>query len=200
MEKIKIREFLLKKRKLINLHNKEKYNDLIKKKLNHWFDKNLKYILYNNLVVAFFWPIKYEPDITPVLYRLFEKNVTVCLPIIKKKDEKLIFMKWDNLSNMQEGYYKILEPTNNQLVDPNIIIVPTLGYTINCDRIGYGGGYYDKTLRSLSSISNHNITTIGISWNCGFINKYYKKEKYDYVLDVILTPNGWIPKEPKNLF
>src|SRR3546814_17560144 len=67
---------------------------------------------------------------------------------------------------MQEGAYGIQEPMGKVAPPPDIVLVPTLGYTRQGDRIGYGKGYYDRTLAPLKA-QGHSFTTIGIAWAAG---------------------------------
>jgi 5,10-methenyltetrahydrofolate synthetase len=96
---------------------------------------------------------------------------------------------------MQEGAYGIQEPLAGATVTPELILVPTLGYTAHADRVGYGGGYYDRTLAALKA-AGHTFTTIGIAWTSGRLDDAHVPEAHDVRLDAVLTPDGWVPKAP----
>jgi 5,10-methenyltetrahydrofolate synthetase len=76
------------------------------------------------------------------------------------------------------------------------VLVPTLGFTRQGNRVGYGKGYYDRTLAHLKA-QNHPHTTIGIAWACGDLgDEAYAPAEHDIRLDAILTDKGWAVKPP----
>jgi 5-formyltetrahydrofolate cyclo-ligase len=97
---------------------------------------------------------------------------------------------------MQPGAYNIEEPQGDAAPLPDLVLVPTLGYTRGGDRIGYGKGYYDRTLAALKT-QNHTFTSIGIAWACGDVsNEPYSPAAHDMKLDAILTDKGWAVPAP----
>jgi len=97
---------------------------------------------------------------------------------------------------MREGAYGIQEPVSGPAPLPDIILVPTLGYTREGDRIGYGSGYYDRTLAALKE-SGHPFVSIGIAWATGDLSDTgYKPQPHDIRLDGILTDKGWAVPAP----
>jgi 5,10-methenyltetrahydrofolate synthetase len=97
---------------------------------------------------------------------------------------------------MQEGAYGIKEPVGDLAPPPDLVLVPTLGYTRKGDRVGYGKGYYDRTLAALKA-SGHRFTTIGIAWACGDLTgEDYTPAAHDVPLDAILTDKGWAVPAP----
>lgn len=145
--------------------------------------------------VAAFWPLADEPDLRPLLEQWTQTGMVVALPVIHQRAAPLEFRAWTPAAAMQCGRYGILEPQGGTAVVPDVILVPTLGYTEQGDRLGYGGGYYDRTLAGLRE-GGHTFTTIGIAWSCGRLGSDYHPAPHDVRLDAILTPDGWIPKAP----
>lgn len=99
---------------------------------------------------------------------------------------------------MQEGVYGIQEPVGPAAPPPDIILVPTLGYTRKGDRVGYGQGYYDRTLAELKA-QGHRFTTIGIAWATGDLAAAgisHTPAEHDVRLDSILTDKGWAVPAP----
>ncbi|MBW0454741.1 MAG: 5-formyltetrahydrofolate cyclo-ligase [Candidatus Kinetoplastibacterium crithidii] len=145
--------------------------------------------------LAGFWPLKYEPRLIDFLYICSSnQKLNICLPTIEKINHPLSFKLWTTETVMKTGKFNILEPISNQYLVPNIILIPTLGFTKNGDRIGYGKGYYDRTLSSLMK-NGHKFISIGISWECGLITDIsYKAASHDMTLDAILTTKGWEKK------
>lgn len=148
--------------------------------------------------VAAYWPIRGEPDLLPLLEQWDEAGIEVLLPVVIAKGEPLEFHRWHAEDKMTAGAYGVMEPPRRSAVQPDVILVPTLGFTQQADRIGYGQGYYDRSIHALIE-SGHRPVTIGIAWNQSNIAKIdpaYRAQHHDQRLDAILTPDGWIPKEP----
>jgi 5,10-methenyltetrahydrofolate synthetase len=143
--------------------------------------------------VAAFWPLADEPDLRPLLEQWVQMGVAVALPVIRQRATPLEFRTWTPAATLQPGICGVLEPREGAVVLPDVILVPTLGYTDRGDRLGYGGGYYDRTLADLQT-RGHTFTAIGIAWSCGKLGPAYQPAPHDIRLDAILTPEGWIPQ------
>ncbi|OZI20866.1 5-formyltetrahydrofolate cyclo-ligase [Bordetella genomosp. 9] len=146
-------------------------------------------------VIAAYWPLADEPDLRPLLSQWVEAGITVALPVVRGPDQPLEFLPWTPDAPMREGAYGIAEPAAGAAVIPELVLVPTLGYTGQADRVGYGGGYYDRTLAALKA-AGHACTTIGVAWTTGRLEDTHVPEPHDVRLDAILTPDGWVPKAP----
>jgi 5-formyltetrahydrofolate cyclo-ligase len=146
-------------------------------------------------VVAAFWPMQDEPDLRPLLIQWTEAGVSVALPTVRERNQALEFRAWTPDAPMQEGAYGIMEPVAGPALAPDLVLVPTLGYTAKGDRVGYGGGYYDRTLAAWQA-SGHVFTSIGVAWSCGRLDDSHVPQAHDVRLDAILTPDGWVPKAP----
>jgi len=147
-------------------------------------------------VVAAYWPLADEPDLRPLMEQWAGAGITVVLPVVAQRDAPLQFRAWVPGAPMQTGPYGIQEPLEGETVVPDIVLAPTLGYTRSADRVGYGGGYYDRTLAALRE-SGRNPVTIGIAWSCGLIDQAdYQPAPHDVRLHAVLTPTGWVPAAP----
>ena len=148
--------------------------------------------------VAAYWAIRDEPDLLPLLEQWDEAGVEVLLPVVATKGEPLEFHRWHADDVMTAGAFGIMEPPRRVPVQPDVILVPTLGFTKEADRLGYGQGYYDRSIHALVT-AGHRPVTIGIAWNQSNITSIdpgYRPQSHDQRLDAILTPAGWVPKEP----
>lgn len=145
--------------------------------------------------IAAFWPMADEPDLRPLLEQWVLAGYEVCLPVIAQRNAPLEFRRWTPEAVMREGAYGIAEPADGAVVQPDVILVPTLGYTLAADRLGYGGGYYDRTLAALHDNGVDPIT-IGVAWTEGLLPDDYAPAAHDFPLDAILTPEGWVPDAP----
>jgi 5,10-methenyltetrahydrofolate synthetase len=90
-----------------------------------------------------------------------------------------------------------MEPPRQQALVPEIVLVPTLGFTAQAARLGYGGGYYDRTLAKLSQ-SGCKPINIGIAWQQGLLTEAdaFVPQPHDVILDAIATPEKWLPASP----
>jgi 5,10-methenyltetrahydrofolate synthetase len=142
--------------------------------------------------IAAFWSMPEEPELQPLLAQwAVDETLTVSLPVVTGRDEPLSFRVWDPDAPMRTGAYGIQEPTGPEAAAPDVILVPTLGYTRQGDRLGYGGGYYDRTLSALKA-AGHRFTTLGVAWACGDLSgTSYAPAPHDVRLDSILTDKGW---------
>ncbi|TAN28525.1 MAG: 5-formyltetrahydrofolate cyclo-ligase [Castellaniella sp.] len=142
--------------------------------------------------IAAFWSMDEEPELQPLLTQwATDDTLTISLPVVRGKDEPLAFRRWDPDTPLHAGPYGIQEPDGPEVSAPDIVLVPTLGYTRQGDRLGYGGGYYDRTLAALKT-AGHPFTSLGIAWACGDLGSQpYTPATHDVRLDSILTDMGW---------
>lgn len=142
--------------------------------------------------IAAFWSLPEEPELQPLLAQwAADEALLVSLPVVKGPDQPLEFRRWDPDTPMHAGAHGILEPEGPVAPPPDVVLVPTLGYTRQGDRVGYGGGYYDRTLAALK-IAGRPFTTLGIAWACGDLSgEAYTPAAHDVRLDSILTDKGW---------
>jgi len=148
-------------------------------------------------IVAGFWPLETEPDLRPLYEYLSARAATIALPIVVKKETPLEFHSWRPGDRLNAGAFGVMEPARLTAVHPTVLLVPTLGFTHQGARLGYGGGYYDRTLAALND-AGHAFTTIGIAWDEGQLAEQanHMAQPHDYPLDAILTPSGWHPAMP----
>jgi 5,10-methenyltetrahydrofolate synthetase len=147
--------------------------------------------------IAAFWSMQEEPELQPLLQQwAADEELTLSLPVVTGPDASLEFRLWTPDTPMHEGAYRILEPQAEQAEPPDLILVPTLGYTRQGDRVGYGKGYYDRTLAALKA-TGHAYTSIGVAWACGDLSgQPYAPAAHDMRLDAILTDKGWAVPAP----
>lgn len=141
--------------------------------------------------IAFYYPIKGEPDITNALLEWSKQNNARHLAIpVTKTNEPLNFAKWDEETELSEGLYKIPEPKNPQLIAPDLIIAPCLGWQIADEalwRIGYGAGYYDRTMAQLSN-SGQPPLLIGVGFDNYQVNSHeWQASPHDAPLNALIT-------------
>ncbi|MFO1091124.1 MAG: 5-formyltetrahydrofolate cyclo-ligase [Hyphomicrobiales bacterium] len=96
-----------------------------------------------------YWPIKAELDFRALFTRLAEAGVTVALPVIVEPKTPLEYWRWLPGAKMERGFWNIPVPAQRDVVHPDLVIAPLIGFDPACYRLGYGGGYFDRTLASL---------------------------------------------------
>lgn len=150
-------------------------------------------------IVAAYWPLADEPDLRPLMRQWDLNEVIVTLPVMLGIARPLAFHQWDVETELFQGQFGVMEPPARNPFIPDVVLVPTLGFTAQGDRIGYGKGFYDRTLADLRQAGQHPIT-IGIAWREGAIEELepeYQAQPHDFRLDAILTPDGWVSHPPE---
>ena len=99
-------------------------------------------------VMAGYWPMGDEIDIRPLLYALAERGFVICLPETPPRGQKLVFRKWEPGAEMVPGRFGTEHPTG-EILRPDFVLMPLLAFDAKGNRVGYGGGYYDRTLAAL---------------------------------------------------
>ena len=174
---------------------------LLSRKKNYFKKKNfdfstlfnlIKKYFYkkNRIVIAGYYPSNYEVNILKFLKKCSEKNFTIALPVVK--NSKLMnFKKWIFEEPLYVSKFGILEPKSlNKDILPDVIIVPLVAFDKKLNRIGYGKGYYDRSLKKIKKIKKK-ILTIGISYSFQQC-KNIPVQKHDFKLDYVFTEHGII--------
>ncbi len=152
--------------------------------------KRLKTIINNNsLIVAGYFSVRSEVNLDPFLNFLLRNKFSLCLPYIKKLKSSLLFKELTKNSKLISGRYNIMHPDTDTLLTPNIILTPLVGFDLFKNRIGYGGGYYDRTIESLEK--KNQVLKLGIAFDEQETIKI-PNEKNDKKLDIIVTPTRLI--------
>ncbi|MBL8359751.1 MAG: 5-formyltetrahydrofolate cyclo-ligase [Rubrivivax sp.] len=137
--------------------------------------------------IGAYWPIKGEFDALPALYRWSEAEDRrrIGLPVIDRESKQLRFHVWYPGCPMEEDAYGIPKPKDTEAFEPLLLLVPCVGYGPGGLRLGYGGGFYDRTLAALRP----RPITIGVGYSHGYV-PWLKPEPHDVPLDAILTDEG----------
>jgi 5-formyltetrahydrofolate cyclo-ligase len=99
--------------------------------------------------VSLYWPIRGEPDLRPWMHALHDRGVRVALPVVIAHGQPLEFREWRPHARLERGVWKIPFPADGAVVVPDVAIAPLVGFDRGCYRLGYGGGFFDRTLASL---------------------------------------------------
>ncbi len=141
--------------------------------------------------ISAFWPLEGEIDTLPVMTALHEAGHTVVLPVMLGAGQPLIFREWSPGDELVEAGFKTQEPSADKPeCDPEILLVPLLAYDLAGYRLGYGGGFYDRTLAGLRSAGG--VLTVGIAFD-GQGAESVPHGMHDQSLDYIVTDRRVIP-------
>jgi len=179
--KSKLRKKILKIREKIN-----------KKNIQINFNQILKILKKEKITKSFiggYYPVNFEIDDLELLKKLEKKNFEISLPVIKKNFQ-MDFYKWSFSNPLKINKYGIPEPETKNIVYPDILLIPLVAFDKNLNRLGYGGGYYDRLISKLSK--KKKIVKIGLAFTVQKIDKI-PISVYDKKLDYIVT-NKYIIK------
>ena len=158
------------------------------------FDKNFK--INSDKLISFlktnksnfkniggYYPSNYEIDDLEILNLLEKKNFNVSLPIIKK-DNQMNFFKLSNSDPLKINKFGIPEPVSSKIFYPDILLVPLVAFDSNLNRLGYGGGFYDRYIQKIEKIKK--IIKIGLAFSFQRTSSI-PINQYDKRLDFIIT-------------
>lgn len=136
-------------------------------------------------IVSAFFPYKSEIDTRPVLGRLAGEGWTTCLPIVIALGDPLIFRRWLPGGPTMPGTWGIPRPLDDApLLQPDVLLVPMLAFDREGYRLGYGGGFYDRTLETLRA--KKKIIAIGVAYAGQQVDSV-ARGPHDQPLDFIMT-------------
>jgi 5,10-methenyltetrahydrofolate synthetase len=184
-QKRALRQRLVEQRmKLVDRHKRA---DLLQQVMRIWL------VGRPDAVIGAYWPIKGEFDPLPALHRWKEDGELleepqmrrIGLPVVDKLHGTLKFHAWFPGCPMEEDAYGIPKPKDTEVIVPTLLFVPCVGYGAGGVRLGYGGGFYDRTLAELQP----KPYTVGLGYAIGFVPEL-QAEPHDVALEAILTDLG----------
>jgi len=146
-----------------------------------------------DVVIGAYWPIKGEFDPLPALHRWKEdgelldqpQRRRIGLPVVDKVHKTMVFHAWYPGCRMEEDAYGIPKPKDTETIVPTLMFISCVGYGPGGYRLGYGGGFYDRTL----AILQPRPFTVGLGFTQGFLSDF-EPQPHDIALDTILNENG----------
>jgi len=141
-----------------------------------------------NLCIGIYFPIHHELDTAPLIDELRARNISVALPIISSNNAPLIFRIWEKDQDLIKGKHNIpVPPQSASSAEPSIIIAPLIAFDKSGNRLGYGGGYYDRTLAHYRS--QKDILFVGYAFGAQGVD-VLPTDPLDQPLDWIITERG----------
>ena len=169
------------RKKIFKIRKQKKHKNFI---LN--FSSILKILKKKRILgktVGGYYPYNYEINILKILEKFKKKNFLISLPKIKKKSQ-MDFFEWPINDPLVINKFGIPEPISKKVKYPDVLLVPIVAFDNNLNRIGYGGGYYDRYIKKIRKVKK--IVTIGLAYSYQKV-KYIPTNIYDIRLDFIIN-------------
>jgi len=146
-------------------------------------------------VVAFCWPIRNEYDARHLVHRLRQQGATAALPVVLAPDTPLIFREWHPGVEMALGKLDIPYPKAGAALAPDTVLLPMNGFDAQGYRLGYGGGFFDRTLASLRDAKP---LVIGVGFELGAVPTI-RPQPWDMPMDYVVTERGVYRRDERKL-
>jgi len=148
----------------------------------------LPFPLQPGAVVAGYYPVRSELDPLPLLNRCAAVGMRLALPRIAERDRPLVFAAWRPGDALARGAYGLSEPpAHAEALDPHIVLLPLVAFDRRGHRIGYGAGYYDRSLKLMRA--RHPVLTVGIGFAIQEVDAI-PAAAHDETMDFVLTERG----------
>lgn len=139
-------------------------------------------------VISGYMPIRTEISPLSAMTGMIGRS-PVTVPVIQGEGLPLVFREWHPDAPMIDGPFGALVPTEGAFLEPEVLVVPLLSFDRRGYRLGYGGGFYDRTLEELRA--RHEVLAIGLAYSAQEVDSV-PREETDQALDLIVTEKGQI--------
>jgi 5-formyltetrahydrofolate cyclo-ligase len=133
-------------------------------------------------LIGFYWPFRGEYDPRDLMATLRDQGTRIALPVIEERDQPLSFREWQPGSLMTRGVWNVPMPESGEIVVPDLLVVPLVGFDAQGYRLGYGGGFYGRTIAAMPAKPR----TIGVGFELGRLLTIYP-QPHDIPLDSVVT-------------
>jgi 5-formyltetrahydrofolate cyclo-ligase len=133
-------------------------------------------------IISVYWPIRAEPDLRPWMREKWKQGVRIALPVALALRQPLVFREWRADGPLARGLWKIPYPADGIEVIPTVVLAPLVGFDAACYRLGYGGGFFDRTLAGMAA----KPMVIGVGYPGSLIRTIFP-QPYDIPMDWIVT-------------
>jgi len=138
-------------------------------------------------IVSGYWPLRGEPDLRPWLAQLNEEGLVTVLPVVVEKGAPLHFRRWTPGCRMEKGFWNIPVPADPEEFIPEVLLGPVVGFDARRRyRLGYGGGYFDRTLELLQK-QGRSFHVIGVGFDETRLEDF-EPLPHDIPFQAIVTP------------
>lgn len=136
-------------------------------------------------VLGFCWPYQGEADVVPFVRRWIEQGGKAALPVVVRPREPMVFRQWTPTSAMAQGAYDIPIPVDTPEVQPQVLLVPLTGFDAAGYRLGYGGGFFDRTVVEM----NPRPLLVGVGFELSGVPSIHP-QPHDIPMDIVVTEIG----------
>lgn len=145
-------------------------------------------------IIAGYWPIGDELDPRFLMLALEQAGYRIALPVVSTENAPLTFRLWGQGDPLEKGALGTMQPIEDAPeVTPNALLAPLLAFDEDCYRLGWGGGYYDRTLAA-----NTEIKAFGFAYGAQFVENLPRSE-FDWPMQGIITEEGVILPRKKTM-
>ncbi len=176
------RERLISARLAVDSQLRIEHAEAIARHLGEWIDRA------PDLVLGAYWPFRGEPNLHPWLEEFRRRGGRTALPVVKAKGAPLVYRLWAQGARMSRGVWNIPIPADGEEVVPDMMLAPLVGFDRAGYRLGYGGGFFDRTLAAFS----HRPKVIGVGYDDAAIETIYP-QWHDIPMDLIITESSRKP-------
>ena len=136
-------------------------------------------------MISLYWPFRGEPDLRPWIVSVVERGGGIALPVVIEKGQPLVFRAYRPGDPLEKGVWNIPVPAAGPEVFPDVVIAPLVGFDSQNYRLGYGGGFFDRTLAALPA----KPLAIGVGYAMQAIPTIYA-QPHDIAMDRIVTESS----------
>lgn len=135
--------------------------------------------------LGIYWPMRGEMDVRDIARAHVEAGGIAALPVVVERNAAVEFWRWWPGMKMDKGIWDIPIPAGRELVHPDLLIVPLVGFDSGCYRLGYGGGYYDRTIAA----ANPRPLCLGLGFSVAALPGIFP-QPHDIPMQMIVTERG----------
>jgi len=180
-DKAALRKTLLAARARISPPDKAQWDAAIGDRLLDWWRAQGE--IGGNATLGVYWPLRGEPDLTSAYAALAADGARLALPVVLERDAALGFALWTPGEPLVRDTMGVAVPADLRMVArPTALLIPCLGFNAQRFRLGYGGGYYDRTLEA-----QPRPLTVGVAYSCLLAD--FASAPHDVALDLVITEN-----------
>lgn len=176
------RERLIARRLDMSANDRRHVADRVAEHLDHLLKKD------SDTIVSLYWPFRGELNLRGWMQRLYERGARVALPVVEAKATPLTFREWTPEATLVPGVWNIPVPADGDVLDPTVVIAPLVGFDPDRFRLGYGGGFFDRTLAFLHE-RGLQPRVIGVGHSNLAIRTIYP-QPHDVPMSLIVTEQG----------
>jgi 5-formyltetrahydrofolate cyclo-ligase len=137
--------------------------------------------------VSGYLPVRSELDPRPAMLELVGIGVRICVPVIEARAKPLLFRAWTKGTALVQGPLGTSVPSSGDTLEPDVLLVPLLAFDLRCRRLGYGGGFFDRTIAALRD--RREIRAYGFAY-AGQRVEAVPHAVHDATLDAVITERG----------